>query len=87
MVIYIIVGYNFVLYNGINGLLVVVDELFIVNFGKFREGFVMFDFNNNKLVNNVDLFDLDGWKIIEDLEIFLEKGNVCFKIVLFIDML
>lgn len=47
----------------------------------------MFDFNNNKLINGVEFFDFDNCKEIEDLEILFEKGNVKFKIVLFMDMI
>lgn len=81
------VGYNSAPHNGTNGLLAVADELSTANSGKLREGPVTFDFNNNKSANNVDLFDLDGRKTIEDSETLPEKGNVRSKIALLTDML
>lgn len=79
------VGYNSGPHDGTNG---VFDEWATADSGKQRRGPVVLDFNNNnnKSANNVDLFDLDGRKTIEDSETLPEKGNVRSKIALLTDM-
>ena len=54
--------------------------------GKQRAGPKVFDFNNNKAANGVDLFDFDDHKEIEDSGSLPEKGNVKSKIALLTDM-
>ena len=80
------VGYKSAPHHGTNGLLTVANEWTSTNSGKLRGGPVTYDFNNNKSANNVDLFDLDGRKTIEDSETLPEKGNVRSKIALLTDM-
>lgn len=73
------VGYNSAPHDGTNGMF---DEWATANTGKQRRGPVTLDFN----ANDVDMFDLDGRKVIEDSETLPEKGNVRSKIALLTDM-